>query len=78
MSKKIKAFVYQLVCFIVLFMICKILISEFIFILKGFWASITCFVIATLFAPKFMAMQTKEGEKLYMKWIFIKGVTEVN
>jgi hypothetical protein len=28
-------------------------------------------------APKFQAVKTNEGEKIFMKWLFIKGVKEV-
>jgi hypothetical protein len=36
------------------------------------------FVIATVFAPKFQAVKTKEGEKLFMKIVFVKGVKEIS
>ena len=45
--------------------------------LKGYYISITAFVIGTLLAPKFQAVQTPDGEKLFMKWLLIKGVREV-
>jgi hypothetical protein len=38
----------------------------------------TAFVIGTILAPKFQAVTTREGEKLFMKWLFVKGVKEVN
>ncbi len=34
-------------------------------------------VAASLLAPKFSAVKTKSGEKLMMKWIFIKGFREL-
>jgi hypothetical protein len=36
------------------------------------------FVIGTILAPKFQAVNTKDGEKLFMKWLFVKGVKEVD
>jgi hypothetical protein len=36
------------------------------------------FVIATIFAPKFQAVKTKDGEKLFMKIIFIKDMKELS
>jgi hypothetical protein len=36
------------------------------------------FVIGTILAPKFQAVNTREGEKLFMKWLFVKGVKEVD
>lgn len=34
-------------------------------------------VAASVMAPKFSAVKTKSGEKLMMKWIFIKGFREL-
>jgi hypothetical protein len=34
-------------------------------------------VISTILAPKFQAISTKDGEKIFMKVIFVKGVKEV-
>jgi hypothetical protein len=46
--------------------------------LKGIWILVVAFVIATIFAPKFQAVKTKDGEKMFMKVIFVKGVKEIN
>ncbi|WP_246297069.1 hypothetical protein [Flavobacterium inviolabile] len=45
--------------------------------LQGFWIPVTAFVVSTLLAPKFQAVKTNDGEKLFMKWIFIKGIREI-
>jgi hypothetical protein len=37
----------------------------------------TAFIVSTLISPKFQAVKTKDGEKLFMKWIFIKGIKEI-
>jgi hypothetical protein len=42
--------------------------------LIGLWIPFTAFVVGTLVSPKFQAAKTREGEKLFMKWIFIKGI----
>ena len=76
MSKKTKAFVYQLVCFALLFIPLRFLLDIYTG-LTGYWIPITAFVIATLLAPKFQAIRTSEGEKLYLKWMFIKGFKEI-
>jgi hypothetical protein len=34
-------------------------------------------MVGTLTAPKFQAIQTPEGEKLFMRWIVLKGVKEI-
>ncbi len=76
MSKKTKAFVYQLVCFAALFIPLRFVI-EIYTELTGFWIPITAFAIATLVSPKFQAINTSEGEKLYVKWLFVKGFKEM-
>ncbi|GIZ10545.1 hypothetical protein [Flavobacterium sp. UMI-01] len=73
---EIRAFLYQLGCFAILFISVRYLITSFTY-LTGFWIPITAFVVATLIAPKFKAIRTQQGEKLFMKWIFIKGVREI-
>jgi hypothetical protein len=30
-----------------------------------------------LLSPKFQAVKTKNGERLFMSWIFVKGVKEI-
>lgn len=76
MSKKTKAFVYQLVCFALLFIPLRFILDIYTG-LTGYWIPITAFVIATLLAPKFQAIRTNQGEKLYLKWMFIKGFKEI-
>jgi hypothetical protein len=44
--------------------------------MTGWWKPITAAMMATLLAPKFQAIRTGEGEKLFMKWLFIKGFKE--
>jgi len=73
---QVKAFVFQLLCFAVLFILSRILFEKFSN-LTGFWLPITSFVVSTLLAPKFQAVKTNEGEKLFMKWLFIKGIKEI-
>jgi hypothetical protein len=76
MSKKIKAFLYNLISFVILFVAFLYIIQEFTK-LTGFWVPVTAFVVMTLVGPKFRAVQTKDGEKLFVKWLFIKGVKEI-
>ena len=76
MTKQTKAFLYQLISFAVLFILFRYLIAAFTN-LQGFWIPITAFVIATLIAPKFQAIKTTTGDKLFMKWLFVKGVKEI-
>jgi hypothetical protein len=38
---------------------------------------LTAFIVGTILSPKFKAVKTEDGEKLFMKWIFIKDVKEI-
>ena len=76
MSKKTKAFIFNLLCFAVLFILFRFLIEQYTN-LTGYWIPITAFVVGTILAPKFQAIQSPLGEKLVMKWIFLKGIKVV-
>jgi hypothetical protein len=73
---QIKSFVLQLICFATLFTLTRYLVASYTN-LTGLWVPMTAFVVGTLLAPKFQAVKTKDGEKLFMKWIFLKGIREV-
>ena len=78
MSKKVKAFLYNFIGFAGFFLPVYYLIQRYGGLtLSGYFIPITAFVIATLMAPKFQAVKTHDGEKLFMKWLFIKGVKEL-
>jgi hypothetical protein len=74
---QLKAFLLQLLCFATFFILARFLIEKYTH-LTGFFIPITAFVISTLLSPKFQAVKTKEGEKLFLKWLFIKGIKEIN
>lgn len=76
MGNKTKAFIFQLLSFAILFFTVRYLVGTFTTII-GFWIPFTAFVVGTILAPKFQAVNTKDGEKLYMKWIFLKGIREI-
>ena len=77
MSKlQVKAFVFQLICFVIFFLSVKYSVLE-LTNLTGFKVSLIAFVIGTFLAPKFKATKTKDGEKLFMSWIFSKKVIEI-
>ena len=73
---QIRAFIYQLGCFAILFISARYVVANFTG-LTGFWIPLTAFIIGTIIAPKFQAAKTKDGEKLFMKWIFLKGIKEI-
>lgn len=76
MSKKNKAFIYQLLSFTIFFIGCIFLFKQFL-PFKDFYIKLISFVVATVLAPKFKAIQTKEGEKLLVKIIFVKELKEI-
>ena len=73
---QIRAFVYQLGCFAILFISVRYIVAHYTN-LTSFWIPLTAFIIGTIVAPKFQAVKTKDGEKLFMKWIFMKGIKEI-
>ncbi|MGL5112768.1 MAG: hypothetical protein ACRC6O_09030 [Flavobacterium sp.] len=73
---QVRAFLYQLGSFAILFISFRYLAGKFT-PLTGFWIPLTAFVVGTILAPKFQAVKTRDGEKLFMSWIFLKGVREI-
>ncbi len=73
---QIRAFLYQLGCFAILFISVRYIVAHYTN-LTSFWIPLTAFIIGTIIAPKFQAVKTKDGEKLFMKWIFMKGIKEL-
>ena len=76
MSKSTKSLLYNLLSFAAFFLPLQVAVSYFTS-LKGIWVLVVAFVIGTILAPKFQAIRNREGEKLFMKWIFIKGFKEI-
>ena len=75
MTSKTKALLWNLIGFAAIFIIVRILLGLYSG-LTGFWLPITSFVVGTILAPKFQAVKTRDGEKIFMKWLFIKGIKQ--
>jgi hypothetical protein len=73
---QVRAFLYQLGSFAILFISFRYLVGTYTS-LTGFWIPLTAFAVGTILAPKFQAVKTKDGEKLFMSWIFLKGIREI-
>ena len=73
---QLRAFLFQLGCFAILFISFRIIIGAYTN-LSPLWVSLISFVVGTLLSPKFQAVKTKDGEKLFMKIIFSKNVKEI-
>lgn len=69
---QVRALFFQLLCFGVLFFILRFLLAAYSN-LSGLWIPFTAFVVGTLLSPQFQAVKTRDGEKLFMRWIFLKG-----
>lgn len=76
MSKQTKSLIYNMIGFLILFITFRFLIQAYTSF-TSWQIPVAAFVVSTILAPKFQVVKTNEGEKLFMKWIFIKGVKEI-
>ena len=76
MSLTTKSLLYNFICFAVLYTVVYLLADSFTH-LTGYLKPITAAVCASLLSPKFQAADTRDGKKLFMKWLFLKGIREV-
>ena len=76
MNKKTKALVYNLLAFAALFISMRYFVLNYTN-LDGIWKPLTAAIVASLLAPKFQAVKTRDGEKIFMKALFISGIKEV-
>jgi len=72
MKAKHKALLFNFIGFAALFLTTRLVLGFYVQINTVFLAIISA-VVASVLSPKFGAVKTKEGEKLYVKWLFIKG-----
>jgi hypothetical protein len=63
-------------CFAILFISFRFLIFKYTN-LTGLFVPFTAFVVGTILSPKFQAVKTRDGEKLFMSWLFVKGIKEL-
>ncbi|ATA92505.1 hypothetical protein CGC56_10250 [Capnocytophaga canimorsus] len=76
MNIKTKAFLLNFICFVVIFIGLRMGI-HYLFPIKYLYAAIISGIVSLLIAPRFAVVNTAYGDKLLMKWIFIKGVKEL-
>lgn len=76
MTPQTKALLYNFIGFAILYIPLYFLIVEFTG-LTGWLRPITAAVATTILSPKFQAIRTKEGTKIFMSWLFVKGLREV-
>ena len=76
-TPKIKALLYNFVAFVSLFLLFRYALGFYIQD-KALVRAILAAVAANVLAPKFGVLKTDKGEKLMMKWIFKKGLKELD
>lgn len=76
MNPETKSLLYQFLAFALIFVIVRYLALPFTG-LSGLWLPFTAFVVTTIITPVFKAERTPQGHKLFVKWIFLKGVKEI-
>ncbi|MEC4113584.1 hypothetical protein VSO92_05610 [Myroides pelagicus] len=72
-----KTMLLQFVSFAVLFLLARVGLAYFTS-LDGIWLPIVSAVVATVLAPQFKVFKTDEGDKICMRWIFLKNVKILN
>ena len=76
MKPKDKAVLLNFIAFVTLFLVIRLILGHYLPINRIFLA-VTSAILANILAPKFGAIRTKEGEKVFMKWVFRKGTKEL-
>jgi hypothetical protein len=76
MNKSTKALLYNFLGFAPIYLLLYFVIGHFTN-LTGWWIPVTAAVATTILAPKFQMVKYRDEEKIFMKWLFIKGAREV-
>ncbi len=78
MRPKSKAFLFNFLCFGLIFVLLRVVIFHVFFpeFATIFAASISG-VVAIFLSPRFAALPTDQGEKLFVKWIFFRGIKKI-
>ena len=76
MNKRVKSILYNFAGYAPFFIVTYFLAAEFTG-LKGVMVPVTAAVVATILAPKFQTVKFQGEDKIYMKWLFTKGVKEI-
>ena len=76
MRPKHKALLFNFIAFALIFLAIRFA-SGLIWSENQLLLALGSAILASILAPKFAAVKTNRGEKLMMKWIFIKKVIEL-
>ncbi len=77
MNASTKSLLLQFCSFALFFIVTRWLLGIFTE-LQGFWLPVVAAIISTVLAPQFKVFKTEKGEKICMKWIFLKNVIILN
>ena len=76
MNLKTKVLIYNFIGFASLFILFRFTLYH-ILPLSGLWLGILCAVLSSILSPKFTVQSHKGKDKIFLKWLFIKGVKEL-
>tara|TARA_R110000868_G_scaffold222573_1_gene474443 strand:- start:8694 stop:8924 length:231 start_codon:yes stop_codon:yes gene_type:complete len=76
MQLKHKALVLNFIGFATIFIFLRWFVMDF-FSINHLLKSILSAILATILSPKFAVIKARDGLKLVMKWVFIKGFKEL-
>tara|TARA_R110000868_G_scaffold395761_1_gene667658 strand:+ start:556 stop:786 length:231 start_codon:yes stop_codon:yes gene_type:complete len=76
MSLKNKALLYNFLSFAVIFIVLRFFIVGY-FVEAHFLKSLLSAIFTMILAPKFAILKNKEGIRIMMKWLFLKGFKEL-
>jgi len=77
MNKKLKAVFYNFLGFAPIFLLVYFLADKYTGLPNSLWVSGVAFVASTILSPKFQVAKFHGEEKLFVSWLFLKGVKEV-
>ncbi|MTG98612.1 MULTISPECIES: hypothetical protein [Myroides] len=72
-----KTILLQFVSFAILFVLARLGLSYFTD-LQGLWLPVISAVVATILAPQFKVFKTDQGDKICVRWIFLKKIKVLN
>jgi hypothetical protein len=77
MNKKVKSFLLNFIGFAFFFSLIYFLVVTFAKGVTGLWIPIISGVAASILSPKFQVVKYMGEDKIFMSWMFIKGVKEI-
>jgi hypothetical protein len=76
MKAKYRALLFNFLGFAILFLIIRLVMGHY-FNANTFLLALVSALLANILVPKFGVVKTYGGDKLFMKWLFRKGIKEI-